>query len=129
MFGNHLLKKNMSCRREDKLAPESRFRGGAGRWHRPGPGRRRARLADPHPALHAGGLRRARHRLPGPAQRQALQRCRDDLALDRPGLLEAKKTFRRLKAYRQLPILQKALQEHARKAQANASLEAGKKAA
>ena len=34
------------------------------------------------------------------------------------GLLEAQKTFRRLKAYRQLPILQNALQEHLRKAQA-----------
>ena len=33
------------------------------------------------------------------------------------GLLEAQKTFRRLKAYRQLPILRNALQEHLRKAQ------------
>ena len=33
-----------------------------------------------------------------------------------PRLLEAQKTFRRLKAYRQLPILRNALQEHLRKA-------------
>ena len=33
------------------------------------------------------------------------------------GLLEAQETFRRLKAYRQLPILRNALQEHLRKAQ------------
>ena len=32
------------------------------------------------------------------------------------GLLEAQKTFRRLKAYRQLPILRNALREHLRKA-------------
>ena len=38
---------------------------------------------------------------------------------DGPGLLEAQKTFRRLKAYRQLPILRNALQEHLRKAQAD----------
>ncbi len=35
------------------------------------------------------------------------------------GLIEAQKTFRRLKAYRQLPILRSALQDHMRKAQAN----------
>ena len=39
------------------------------------------------------------------------------------GMLEAQKTFRRLKAYRQLPILRKALQEHIRQAQANDPLE------
>ena len=38
------------------------------------------------------------------------------------GLLEAQKTFRRLKAYRQLPILRNALQEHLRKAQATVPL-------
>ena len=45
------------------------------------------------------------------------------------GLMEAKKTFRRLKAYRQLPILRKALQEHAKKTQPNSVLETVKKAA
>lgn len=45
------------------------------------------------------------------------------------GLLEAEKTFRRLKAYRQLPILRKALQEHLRKAQANSAIETIMKAA
>ncbi len=40
------------------------------------------------------------------------------------GLLEAKKTFRRLKAYRQLPILKRALQEHMRRQQKQSSLEA-----
>ncbi len=34
------------------------------------------------------------------------------------GLLEAKKTFRRLKAYRQLPILRRALQEPMHRQQA-----------
>ena len=33
------------------------------------------------------------------------------------------KTFRRLKAYRQLPILRNALQEHLRKAQADSAIE------
>jgi transposase-like protein len=45
------------------------------------------------------------------------------------GLLEAQKTFRRLKAYRQLPILRNALQEHLRKAQANSAIETIMKAA
>ena len=45
------------------------------------------------------------------------------------GLLEAQKTFRRLKAYRQLPILQNALQEHLRKAQADSAIETIMKAA
>ena len=35
----------------------------------------------------------------------------------------AQKTFRRLKAYRQLPILRNALQEHLRKAQADSAIE------
>ncbi len=39
------------------------------------------------------------------------------------GLLEAQKTFRRLKAYRQLPILRNALQELLRQRQANSALE------
>ncbi len=39
------------------------------------------------------------------------------------GLVEARKTFRRLKAYRQLPILRSALQDHTRKAQANSAIE------
>ena len=46
-----------------------------------------------------------------------------------PGLLEAQKTFRRLKAYRQLPILRNALQEHLRKAQADSAIETIMKAA
>ena len=45
------------------------------------------------------------------------------------GMLEAQKTFRRLKAYRQLPILRKALQNHHRKAQANSAIETITKAA
>ncbi len=45
------------------------------------------------------------------------------------GLLEAQKTFRRLKAYRQLPILRNALQEHSRKAQADSAIETIMKAA
>ncbi len=39
------------------------------------------------------------------------------------GMLEAQKTFRRLKAYRQLPILRSALHDHMRKAQANSAIE------
>ncbi len=38
------------------------------------------------------------------------------------GLLEAKKTFRRLKAYRQLPILRRALEEHLRRQQKQSAL-------
>ena len=45
------------------------------------------------------------------------------------GLLEAQKTFRRLKAYRQLPILRNALQEHLRKAHADSAIETIMKAA
>ncbi len=45
------------------------------------------------------------------------------------GLLEAQKTFRRLKAYRQLPILRSALQERLRKAQADRAIETIMKAA
>ena len=44
------------------------------------------------------------------------------------GLLEAQKTLR-LKAYRQLPILRNALQEHLRKAQADSAIETIMKAA
>ena len=39
------------------------------------------------------------------------------------GMMEAHKTFRRLKAYRQLPILLSALQDHMRKAHANSAVE------
>ncbi len=45
------------------------------------------------------------------------------------GMIEAQKTFRRLKAYRQLPILRKALPDHMRKAQANSAIETIVKAA
>ena len=45
------------------------------------------------------------------------------------GMLEAQKTFRRLKAYRQLSILRKALQDHHRKVQANSTIETIAKAA
>jgi len=45
------------------------------------------------------------------------------------GMLEAQKTFRRLKAYRQLPILRTALEDHMRKAQANSAIETITKAA
>ncbi len=46
------------------------------------------------------------------------------------GLLEAKKTFRRLKAYPgQLPIFRNALQEHLKKAQADSAIETIMKAA
>ena len=41
------------------------------------------------------------------------------------GLLEAQKTFRRLKAYRQLPILRNALQEHSRLVIARLDLDLG----
>ena len=44
------------------------------------------------------------------------------------GLLEAQKTFRRLKAYRP-PILRNALQEHLRKAHADSAIETIMKAA
>ncbi len=44
-------------------------------------------------------------------------------------MLEAQKTFRRLKAYRQLPILRTALQDHHREAQANSAIETITKAA
>ncbi len=39
------------------------------------------------------------------------------------GLLEAKQTFCRLKAYRQLPILRRALEEHMRRQQKQSALE------
>ncbi len=39
------------------------------------------------------------------------------------GMLEAQKTFRRLKAYRQLPVLRKALDDHRQQAQAKDALE------
>ncbi len=40
------------------------------------------------------------------------------------GLLEAEKTFRRLKAYRHLPILRQAPEAHAAEARAESTLEA-----
>ncbi len=45
------------------------------------------------------------------------------------GMIEDQKSFRRLKAYRQLPILRNALQDHMRKAQANSAVETIMKAA
>jgi len=39
------------------------------------------------------------------------------------GMMEAQKSFRRLKAYRQLPILRRALEDHMRKAQADSAIE------
>jgi hypothetical protein len=45
------------------------------------------------------------------------------------GMLEAKKTFRLLKAYRLLPILRNALKDHHRKAHANSTIEIITKAA
>ena len=45
------------------------------------------------------------------------------------GMMEAQKSFRRLKSYRQLPILRNALQDHMRKAQANSAVETIMKAA
>ncbi len=39
------------------------------------------------------------------------------------GLLEAKKTFRRLKAYRQLPILRRALEEYMQRQQKQSAIE------
>ena len=39
------------------------------------------------------------------------------------GMLEAEKTFRKLKAYRQLPILRKALEDHMRQAHAHSAVE------
>lgn len=44
-------------------------------------------------------------------------------------LMEAEKTFRRLKAYRQLPILGRALGEHRRRRQAESAIETIMKAA
>ena len=46
------------------------------------------------------------------------------------GMIEAQKNFRRLKAaYRQLPTLRSALQDHMRKDQANSAIETIMKAA
>lgn len=44
-------------------------------------------------------------------------------------MIETRKTFRRLKAYRQLPILRSALEEHMRKARAGSSNETVMRAA
>ncbi len=45
------------------------------------------------------------------------------------GMLEAQKTFRRLKAYRQLPLLRKALEDHMQKAKNKSTLDTIKEAA
>ncbi len=45
------------------------------------------------------------------------------------GMLEAHKTFRRLKAYRHLPILRKALEDHMQKARNKSTLDTIKEAA
>ncbi len=45
------------------------------------------------------------------------------------GMIEAQKTFRRPEAYRQVPILRKALEDHMRNAQANSAIETIMKAA
>ena len=45
------------------------------------------------------------------------------------GMLEAQKTFRRLKAYRQLPLLGKALEDHMQNAKAKSTLDTIKAAA
>lgn len=45
------------------------------------------------------------------------------------GMMEAHKTFRKLKAYRQLPILRSALQDHMRKAHSNSAVETVMRAA
>ena len=73
--------------------------------------------------LHQRHRERDRHRPDGAAERQALAQRRDGAALDRRGLLEAQKTFRRLKAYRQLPVLDAALREAVRKAGAKSVIE------
>ena len=65
----------------------------------------------------------------GLPQRQALEERRDGARWTTAGMIEAQKTFRRLKAYRQLPILRKALEDHMRKAQANSAIETIVKAA
>jgi hypothetical protein len=39
------------------------------------------------------------------------------------GMMEAQKNFRRLKAYRQLPILRSALEDHMRKTRADSAIE------
>ncbi len=46
-----------------------------------------------------------------------------------PAAIKLTVPFRRLKAYRQLPILRNALQEHLRKAQADSAIETIMKAA
>ena len=62
-------------------------------------------------------------------QFQRPERCSSDTPLTAPGMMEAQKSFRRLKAYRQFPILRNALHDHMRKAQANSAVETIMKAA
>ena len=58
-------------------------------------------------------------------QRNVKRWCNAEMALrwTAAGLLEAQKTFRRLKAYRQLPVLDAALREAVRKAGAKSVIE------
>ena len=85
--------------------------------------RRARRDADRQPPWTAGRSFAARspapthrehdgHHPPRLPQREALARCRDGAALDRRGMLEAAKGFRRLKAYKHLPVLRAALAAH-----------------
>ena len=95
--------------------------------HPPRPAARTPALAR----LHQHRRERARHGAPSHPQRQTLEKRHAEMALrwTAAGLLEAQKTFRRLKACRQLPILRNALQEHLRKAQADSAIETIMKAA
>ena len=80
------------------------------------------------PALARLHQHRREHGAPG--HRNVKRWRHAEMALNgAAGLLEAQKTFRRLKAYRQLPILRNALQEHLRKAQADSAIETIMKAA
>ena len=79
--------------------------------------------------LHQHRRERARHGAPGHPNVKRWRHAEMALRWTAAGLLEAQKTFRRLKAYRQLPILRNALQEHLRKAQADSAIETIMKAA
>ena len=65
----------------------------------------------------------------GAAQCQALAQRRDGLAMDRRRPPGSPKDLRRLKAYRQLPILRAALEDHVKKAKAKSAIETIKEAA
>ena len=60
---------------------------------------------------------------------QALAQRRDGLAMDRRRPPGSPKDLRRLKAYRQLPILRAALEDHVKKAKAKSAIETIKEAA